>query len=161
MDLGFIDSKTYNEISIGDIATTEHVFTNDDALAFASISGFRAVLNSDEQIERAGGVQPFGPNMWCASLISGLFSMNTPGPGCTLTDVCLSFHHRIRAGEKNVGFQVADEERVAVLFEAAATAAGDADGAGGLHLLVGLGVELEYGAAQEGHSAASGVRGGG
>lgn len=100
MDLGFIESKTYEEISIGDTATTEHVFTNDDAMAFASISGFRAVLNSDEQIERAGGVQPFGPNMWCASLISGLFSMNTPGPGCTLTDVCLSFHHRIRAGER-------------------------------------------------------------
>jgi phosphotransacetylase/acyl dehydratase len=100
MDLGFIESKTYEEISIGDTATTEHVFTNDDAMAFASISGFRAVLNSDEQIERAGGVQPFGPNMWCASLISGLFSMNIPGPGCTLTDVCLSFHHRIRAGER-------------------------------------------------------------
>ncbi len=100
MDLGFIDSKTYNEISIGDIATTEHVFTNDDALAFASISGFRAVLNSDEQIERAGGEQPYGPNMWCASLISGLFSMNIPGPGCTLTDVSLSFHHRIRVGDR-------------------------------------------------------------
>jgi hypothetical protein len=51
MDLGFIDSKTYDEIAVGDTATTEHVFTNDDAMAFASISGFQAVLNSDEQIE--------------------------------------------------------------------------------------------------------------
>lgn len=100
MDLGFIESRTYEEISIGDTAMTEHVFTTDDAMAFASISGFHAVLNSDEQIQRAGGVAPYGPNMWCASLISGLFSMNIPGPGCTLTNVCLSFDHRIRVGDR-------------------------------------------------------------
>ncbi len=82
----FIESKTYDEISIGDTAMTEHVFTTDDAIAFASISGFHTVLNSDEQIQRAGGVAPYGPNMWCASLISGLFSMNISGPGCKLTN---------------------------------------------------------------------------
>ena len=38
--------------------------------------------------------------MWCASLISGLFSMNVPGPGCTLTNVSLSFHNRIRVGDR-------------------------------------------------------------
>ena len=102
MDLGFIESKTYEEISIGDTATTEHVFTADDALAFASISGFHAVLNADELITRAGGEPPNGPNMWCASLISGLFSMNIPGPGCTLTNVSLSFNHRIRVGDRIV-----------------------------------------------------------
>lgn len=100
MDLGFIESKTYDEISIGDIATTEHVFTTDDAMAFASISGFHAVLNVEEQLQRTGGVPPNGPNMWCASLISGLFSMNIPGPGCTLTGVCLTFYHRIRVGDR-------------------------------------------------------------
>jgi phosphate acetyltransferase len=68
-------------------------------MAFASISGFRAVLNANELIQRAGGIPPTGPNMWCASLISGLFSMNIPGPGCTLTQVSLSFHHRIRVGD--------------------------------------------------------------
>jgi len=81
MNLGFIESKTYDEIAIGDTASTEHVLTTDDAMAFASISGFHAVLNSDEQTQRGGGIPPTGPNMWCASLISGLFSMNTPGPG--------------------------------------------------------------------------------
>ena len=100
MDLGFIESKTYEEISIGDTATTEHVLTTDDAMAFASISGFRAVLDADELTQRAGGIPPTGPNMWCASLISGLFSMNIPGPGCTLTNVSLSFHHRIRVGDR-------------------------------------------------------------
>lgn len=38
--------------------------------------------------------------MWCASLISGLFSMNIPGPGCTLTNVSLSFHNRIHVGDR-------------------------------------------------------------
>jgi len=99
MNLGFIESKTYDEISIGDTARTEHVLTADDAMAFASISGFHSVLNADEQMDRAGGIPPTGPNMWCASLISGLFSMNIPGPGCTLTNVSLSFHNRIRVGD--------------------------------------------------------------
>jgi phosphate acetyltransferase len=100
MNLGLVESKTYDEISVGDVARTEHVLTMNDAMAFASISGFDSVLNSEELIERAGGVPPTGPNMWCASLISGLFSMNIPGPGCTLTDVSLSFHERIRVGDR-------------------------------------------------------------
>ena len=99
MNLGFIESKTYDEIAVGDTAGTEHVLTTDDAMAFASISGFHSMLNSDELIERAGGIPPTGPNMWCASLISGLFSMNIPGPGCTLTNVSLNFHNRIRVGD--------------------------------------------------------------
>jgi len=100
MNLGFIESKTYDEISVGDTARTEHVLTTDDAMAFASISGFHSVLNTDELLDRAGGIPPTGPNMWCASLISGLFSMNIPGPGCTLTDVSLSFQNRIRVGDR-------------------------------------------------------------
>ena len=100
MNLGFIESKTFDEISVGDTAGTEHVLTTDDAMAFASISGFDSVLNSDELIQRAGGVPPTGPNMWCASLVSGLFSMNIPGPGCTLTNISLSFHNRIRVGDR-------------------------------------------------------------
>jgi hypothetical protein len=32
MNLGFIESKTYDEISVGDTAKTEHVLTTDDAL---------------------------------------------------------------------------------------------------------------------------------
>jgi len=38
--------------------------------------------------------------MWCASLVSGLFSMNIPGPGCTLTHIALSFYNRIRVGDR-------------------------------------------------------------
>jgi phosphotransacetylase/acyl dehydratase len=100
MNLGFIESKTYDEISVGETAETEHVLTADDAMAFASISGFHSMLRSEEQIERAGGVPPTGPNMWCASLVSGLFSMNIPGPGCTLTNISLSFFNRIHVGDR-------------------------------------------------------------
>jgi phosphotransacetylase/acyl dehydratase len=100
MNLGFIESKTFEEIEIGEIARTEHVLTMDDAMAFASISGFNSVLKSEEIIERAGGIPPTGPNMWCASLVSGLFSMHIPGPGVTLTHISLSFHNRIRVGDR-------------------------------------------------------------
>jgi phosphotransacetylase/acyl dehydratase len=124
MDLGFIESKTYDEISIGDTAGTEHVLTTEDAMAFASISGFHSVLNSDELIDRAGGIPPTGPNMWCASLISGLFSMNIPGPGCTLTNVSLSFHNRIRVGDRilvTVKVTAKDDSTKRVAFDCEAT----------------------------------------
>jgi phosphotransacetylase/acyl dehydratase len=128
MNLGFIESKTYDEISVGDTAGTEHVLTTDDAMAFASISGFNSVLNSDELIARAGGIPPTGPNMWCASLISGLFSMNIPGPGCTLTDVSLSFQNRIRVGDRilvKVKVTAKDDATKKVSFDCeAANAAG-------------------------------------
>jgi phosphate acetyltransferase len=100
MDLGFIESKTFDEIAVGDTARTDHVLTTDDAMAFASISGFTAVLSPEEVIERTGGIPPTGPNMWCASLISGLFSMHIPGPGVTLKNITLSFHNRIRVGDQ-------------------------------------------------------------
>ncbi len=100
MDLGFIESKTFEEIAVGDTAKTDHVLTADDAMAFASISGFTAVLSQDEVIERTGGIPPTGPNMWCASLVSGLFSMHIPGPGVTLKAISLAFHNRIHVGDQ-------------------------------------------------------------
>ncbi|MGA2087075.1 MAG: hypothetical protein ABSG60_16315, partial [Terracidiphilus sp.] len=101
MNLGFIENKTYDEISVGDTARTEHVLTMEDAMAWASISGFSSVLDSDELTGRAvSSMLPTGPNMWCASLISGLFATNLPGPGCSLTNVSLAFHNLIRVGER-------------------------------------------------------------
>jgi len=130
VNLGFIESKTYDEISVGDTAGTEHVLTPDDAMAFASISGFHSVLDIDERIERGGGIPPTGPNMWCASLISGLFSMNIPGPGCTLTNVSLSFHNRIHVGDRilvKVQVTAKDDSTKEVTFDCDAN-----DGAGTL-----------------------------
>jgi phosphotransacetylase len=101
MNLGFIENKTYDEISVGDTARTEHVLTTQDAMAWASISGFNSVLDPDELIDRAvSSMLPTGPNMWCASLISGLFATSLPGPGCSLTSVSLEFHNLIRVGER-------------------------------------------------------------
>jgi phosphotransacetylase len=100
MDLGFIENKTYDEILVGDTARTEHVLTMEDALAWASISGFTAVPDFRELTDCAeSNMLPKGPNMWCASLISGLFATKLPGPGCTLTNVSLTFHNRIHVGE--------------------------------------------------------------
>ncbi len=101
MNLGFIENKTYDEISVGDTAGTEHVLTMEDAMAWASISGFNSILDSDGLIDRAvSSMLPTGPNMWCASLISGLFATNLPGPGCSLANVSLAFHKLIRIGDR-------------------------------------------------------------
>jgi phosphotransacetylase len=100
MDLGFIENKTYDEISVGDTAGTEHVLTAEDAMAWASISGFTAVSEGLTDPAVSSRLLPTGSNMWCASLISGLFATQIPGPGCTLTSVSLAFHTRIHVGER-------------------------------------------------------------
>jgi phosphotransacetylase len=56
--------------------------------------------------------------MWCASLISGLFSMNIPGPGCTLTNVSLNFKNRIRVGDTiHATIRVASKDDVTKLIK--------------------------------------------
>ena len=125
MNLGFIENKTYDEISVGDTARTEHVLTTEDAMAWASISGFTAVLDSEGLIDRAvSSMLPTGPNMWCASLISGLFATNLPGPGCSLTSVSLTFHNRIRVGERilvKVEVTAKDDSTKSVIFDCEAS----------------------------------------
>jgi phosphate acetyltransferase len=101
MNLGFIENKTYDEISVGDTAGMEHVLTTEDAMAWASISGFTALLDPEGLTDRGvSSMLPTGPNMWCASLISGLIATNLPGPGCSLTSVSLAFRNLIRVGER-------------------------------------------------------------
>ncbi len=121
MDLGVIENKTYDEISVGDTARADHVLTMQEAMAFASISGFTSVLNSDGLPDRAvSSMPPTGPNMWCASLISGIFATNIPGPGCTLTSVSLTFHTRIRIGERvyvKVEVTAKDDDTKTVTFD--------------------------------------------
>ncbi len=125
MNLGFIENKTYDEISVGDTARTEHVLTTEDAMAWASISGFNSVLDSDELTGRAvSSMLPTGPNMWCASLFSGLFATNLPGPGCSLTNVSLAFHNLIRVGERilvSVEVTAKDDSTKRVTFDCKAS----------------------------------------
>jgi phosphotransacetylase len=121
MDLGFIENKTYDEISVGDTARTEHVLTTEDAMAWASISGFNSILDSHGLIDRAvSSMLPTGPNMWCASLISGLFATNLPGPGCSLMNVSLEFHKLIRIGDRifvKVEVKAKDDSTKRVTFD--------------------------------------------
>ena len=100
MNLGFIENKTYDEISVGDTAGTEHVLTAEDAMAWASISGFTAV--SEGLTDPAVSSRLLPQDQTCgAPRSSPVFSpLNIPGPGCTLTSVSLSFHTRIHVGER-------------------------------------------------------------
>lgn len=101
MNLGYIENRTYGEIAVGDAATTEHVLTGDDTMAFASVSGFNSVLSAEGLGDRGvSSMLPTGPNMWCASLLSGLFITKLPGPGCSLTNVSIAFQNCIRIGER-------------------------------------------------------------
>ena len=58
--------------------------------------------------------------MWCASLISGLFATNLPGPGCSLMNVSLEFHKLIRIGDRifvKVEVKAKDDSTKRVTFD--------------------------------------------
>ncbi len=100
MDLGFIESKTYDEISVGDTARTEHVLTAEDAMAFASISGFHSVLRRTHRSRCSRGHPSHRPKHVVRLADLRPFQHEYPGPGCTLTNVSLSFHNRIHVGDR-------------------------------------------------------------
>jgi phosphotransacetylase len=77
--------------------------------------------------------------MWCASLISGLFATNLPGPGCSLTNVSLAFHNLIRIGERifvKVQVTAKDDSTKSVTFDCEASNSAGASIFSGTALLI-------------------------
>ena len=87
------ENKTYDEISVGDAAEMERLCAADDLFAFAHCSGNHNPLHlSDDGTAKA-------PQMWVASLISGLLGWRLPGPGVALEQVSMHFLGLAAAGE--------------------------------------------------------------
>ena len=86
--------------AVGDTASLEHVFTQEDIAAFAQLSGDDNPVHLDEAAaRRMGFTGTIVHGMLAAGLISRLLGTKLPGPGTIYLRQELSFRHPIIPGE--------------------------------------------------------------
>lgn len=89
----YIDNYTFDEIKLGQTASLERTWTQENMAMFSAMSGdhvLRDVKGSETGV---------GHHMWIASLLSSLLSNNMPGPGTTYVSQRLGFLTSIRLGD--------------------------------------------------------------
>ncbi len=86
------ESKTYDEIKIGDCASLSRTLTKKDILLFAAVTGDMNPAHLDEEYAKTDifhGV--IGHGMWTGSLFSSLLGMQLPGLGTIYLGQTLKF----------------------------------------------------------------------
>ncbi|WP_395698357.1 bifunctional enoyl-CoA hydratase/phosphate acetyltransferase [Methylocella sp.] len=95
-------NRLFDEIAVGDRASTTRVVTPDDLFVFAHVSGNLNPLNlppmpngkdADDGIAAA-------PSMWIGSLFSAVLGNLLPGPGTIYEAQSLRFHKRAEVGDE-------------------------------------------------------------
>ncbi|KKU91479.1 MAG: 3-oxoacyl-(Acyl-carrier-protein) reductase [Candidatus Jorgensenbacteria bacterium GW2011_GWA1_48_11] len=92
-----------NDISVGDTASFDRIWTNEDVLAFASLTGDKNPLHLDEEYARK---TKFGRRlvhgMLVGSACSTLVGMYLPGKRCLYVRQTLDFKEPVFIGDKVV-----------------------------------------------------------
>lgn len=90
----------YEDISVGDEATFEHSFTDDDVLAFGKLSGDMNPLHLDQKYaETTKFGRPIVYGMLVGSLCSTLLGMYLPGKRCLYLKQDLVFKKPVFVGD--------------------------------------------------------------
>jgi phosphotransacetylase/acyl dehydratase len=98
--MDYIENRTFNEISIGDVASLTRVLTRDDILLFAAVSGDVNPAHVDEEFARSDIFQKIiAHGMWGASLISTVLGTVLPGPGAIYVGQTLQFRRPVAVGD--------------------------------------------------------------
>jgi phosphate acetyltransferase len=96
----YLESRTYDEIQIGQIAEMQRTLTRDDIALFSKVSGDLNPTHVDEGFARARGAKGIvGHSLWATSLISSLLANVLPGPGTVYRSQDASFHRQIELGD--------------------------------------------------------------
>jgi phosphotransacetylase/acyl dehydratase len=98
--MAFLENKTFDELDIGDTASTSHVLTRRDIQLFAAMSGDVNPAHVDEEYARSSmfhGIIAHG--MWSGSLISTVLGTQLPGPGTIYLDQTLKFLRPVAEGD--------------------------------------------------------------
>ena len=96
----FLESRTYDEISIGDSTSLTRTLRAEDIQLFAIMSGDISPAIVDREFANSGvfkGVIAHG--MWSASLISATLGTQFPGPGTILIDQSIRFANPVSVGD--------------------------------------------------------------
>ncbi len=96
----FLESRTYDEISVGDSTSLTRTLRSEDIQLFAIMSGDISPAIVDREFANSGmfkGVIAHG--MWSASLISATLGTQFPGPGTILIDQSIRFVNPVTVGD--------------------------------------------------------------
>jgi phosphate acetyltransferase len=96
----FLESRTYDEISVGDSTSLTRTLRAEDIQLFAIMSGDISPAIVDREFANSGmfkGVIAHG--MWSASLISATLGTQFPGPGTILIDQSIRFANPVSVGD--------------------------------------------------------------
>jgi len=95
-----IENRPFDEIRVGDTASTQHTLTLEDIQLFAILSGDVAPTVLDEEYTAATlGQKVTAHNMWGGALIAALLDTKYPGPGTLCLDQTLHFEKPVAVGD--------------------------------------------------------------
>ena len=93
-------SRVFDEIRVGDSASTTRMLSWKDIELFAAASGDVNPTHLDEDYARRfGGGEVTGHSLWAAALVSSLLGNELPGPGTVYAAQDLRFHGRLLVGD--------------------------------------------------------------
>lgn len=99
--MSLLKSRTYDDLSVGDSASVNHVVTERDLILFATVSGDINPLHLDEefavQTQFKGRI---AHGMLSGALISAAVACEMPGPGTVYIGQEMSFLRPVRIGDE-------------------------------------------------------------
>lgn len=96
----FLESRTYDEISIGDTSSLVRTLRPEDVKLFALMSGDMNPALANAEFRHSGLFRDFiAHGMWTASLLSTILGTQFPGPGTTMIDTTLHFARPVTIGD--------------------------------------------------------------
>jgi acyl dehydratase len=97
----YIENFTFDELNIGDKASTERTLTEKDLILFAAVSGDVNPVHLDaEYAAKTPFKQRIAHGIWSASLISATLATVMPGPGTIYLGQSLKFLRPVLLGDR-------------------------------------------------------------
>ncbi len=129
-----VTNRLFEEIAVGDCASSRRVCTDNDLFIFAQASGNLNPLSlPDRDGDNDPSTPPLAPSMWVGALVSNVLGNLLPGPGTLYRAQSFTFHDRVVSGDELlISVRVIEkrEPRLIVLETRVAKASGElvADG---------------------------------
>ncbi|HRC61156.1 MAG TPA: bifunctional enoyl-CoA hydratase/phosphate acetyltransferase [Candidatus Propionivibrio aalborgensis] len=96
----FLESRTFDEINVGDCSVLVRSLRAEDIKLFAIMSGDMNPAIGDKEFSNSGMFREvIAHGMWSASLISTVLGTQFPGPGTILVDQALHFARPVSLGD--------------------------------------------------------------
>src|ERR1700690_3624517 len=107
-----IENRTFDEIAVGDAASSERVLTQEDIELFAVVSGDVNPAHLDPAYAQADLFHKIiAHGMWTGALISALFGTKLPGPGTIYLSQDLHFLAPVGIGDTIITTVIAREKK--------------------------------------------------